>query len=104
MYEDVGLQLQEGRDRYERLQRFGAQKESEYDTIHQADPGRAKKEGPYEPLAKAGMTEGVYHTLGMEGGGGGASAGGYEALQRQTMKDDTYHRIGMEGAAGGAER
>uniref|UniRef100_A0A674MYF0 Uncharacterized LOC105419384 n=1 Tax=Takifugu rubripes TaxID=31033 RepID=A0A674MYF0_TAKRU len=105
LYEDVGLKLQEGgADRYERLQRFGAQKESEYDVIHQADPDGAKKEGHYEPLAKAGMDEGVYHTLGMEGGGGGAAAGGYEALQRKTMKDDTYHSIGMEGAAGGEEK
>lgn len=105
VYEDVGLKLQEeGADRYERLQRLGAQKESEYDTIHQADPDRVKKEGHYEPLAKAGMAEGVYHTLGTEGGGGGAAAGGYEALQRKTMKDDTYHSIGMEGAAGGEEK
>lgn len=105
VYEDVGLKLQEGGgDRYERLQRLGTQKESEYDTIHQADPDRAKKERHYEPLAKAGMAEGVYYTLGIEGGGPEQQGGGYEALQRKTMKDGTYHSIGMEGAAGGEEK
>lgn len=97
----MGLELREGGDRYARL---GAHKQSEYDVIHQADTDRAKKDGHYEPLSKAGMTEGVYHTLGMEGGGGGAATGGYEALQRKTMTDDTYHSIGMAGAAGGEEK
>lgn len=105
VYEDVGLKLQEeGADKYEKLQRSGAQQESEYDTIHQADPDRGKKDGHYEALEKAGMAEAVYHTLGMEGGGGGAAVGGYEALQRKTMKDDTYHSIGMERAEGGEEK
>lgn len=96
----------EGADRYERLQKFGAQKESEYDTIRPAVPDGAK-EGDYQPLEQAGMTEGVYHTLGMEGKEGKegrAATGGYEALQRKKMKEDIYHAIGMAGATGGGQK
>lgn len=93
----------EGGDRYDRLQKFGAQKESEYDTIHPAVPHGAK-EGDYQPLEQAGMTEGVYHTLGMGREKGGAAMGGYETLQRNTMKEDIYHIIGMAGATGSGQK
>lgn len=86
-------------DRYQRLQGRGAQKESEYDTIQPAKAPPVKKEGDYQPLAKGGMTEGVYHTLGMEGEESGAARGGYEALQRKTRKEEIYTGIGAEGAA-----
>lgn len=90
-------------DRYERLQVCHPQKESEYDTIQPTETHHVKKEGDYQPLAKAGMTEGAYHTLGMEGEESRAAAGGYEALQRKTMKEEIYHSIGMEGAASGEQ-
>lgn len=92
MYDDVRLKSEdEGADRYERLQKVGVQKGSEYDTIHQAIPDGAKA-GDYQPLEQAGMVEAVYHTLGM-GGEGGAENVGYEALQRKTMNEDIYQVI-----------
>lgn len=87
-------------DRYERLR--GAQV-IEYDTLQPAESEHVKKEGDYQPLAKAAMTEGVYNTLGREGEGSGGAAGGYETLQRKTMKGEIYHTIGIERAASGGQ-
>lgn len=104
MYEDVRLKSQdEEADRYERLQKLGIQKESEYDTIQTAVPGGAK-EGAYQPLKQAGMMEEVYHTLEMKKGEDRAAKGEYEALQRKTMNEDIYHIIGVSGATGGQQK
>lgn len=85
-------------NRYGRLVGHRPPEEGQYDTIRPAESLPGNKEGEYQPLEKAGVTQGVYHSLGMEGEASGAGVGGYEALQRKTMKEEIYHSIGMEGA------